>query len=330
MAAALGAIYEHGESSPSTPSPVAIKRPTTAAASEEVDLLRRERELLLRRIAELESDPVRVRASSSPPSSASSSGGGIVHSVHIRTSGSSETEEPPHPHVPLVMQPQPHGHGVNIEIRHQQQQHRQRYSHPSPRAGGATAVSVVNLRSSTEALNETGKQRARSAHAAPSSRVKLLPGRMAGPPSATITALARTATAKSRSVENLLADPSAVLGLKSANSEMNVMRTPSSKVGPSRLAPRGLRGATSELNMSRIGTRDKVRVDALESIASMPAELLGGQAKVKPNRDKIRQVLAMDSVIDLQRQLLTTVMENEVNPDLICGIFADILYMEPG
>ena len=34
---------------------------------------------------------------------------------------------------------------------------------------------------------------------------------------------------------------------------------------------------------------------------------------VKPNREKIRAVLKMSNVIELQRQLLTTVMENEVS-----------------
>ena len=81
----------------------------------------------------------------------------------------------------------------------------------------------------------------------------------------------------------------------------------------------------------RLGTGEKVRADAAMEglLASLPAELVsrgGGSAKggsksgslaavrgsVKPNRAKIGQILRTDSVIDLQRQLLTTVMENEV------------------
>ena len=47
----------------------------------------------------------------------------------------------------------------------------------------------------------------------------------------------------------------------------------------------------------------------------MPAELTAGVAarQVKPDRERIRSILNMGSVIELQRQLLTTVMENEVS-----------------
>ena len=48
-----------------------------------------------------------------------------------------------------------------------------------------------------------------------------------------------------------------------------------------------------------------------QSVVSMPAEL--ARFRVKPNREKIRAVLATTSVLELQRQLLTTVMENEVS-----------------
>lgn len=89
-------------------------------------------------------------------------------------------------------------------------------------------------------------------------------------------------------------------------------------------------GAKSELNMSRLGTNEKVRLDTMEGIASMPAEWTRG-LKVKPNREKISQILKIDSVIDLQRQLLTSVMENEVslpyvmaNSDLISAIWLEI------
>ena len=48
-------------------------------------------------------------------------------------------------------------------------------------------------------------------------------------------------------------------------------------------------------------------------LQSMPAELTAGVAarQVKPDRERIRSILNMGSVIELQRQLLTTVMENE-------------------
>ena len=80
---------------------------------------------------------------------------------------------------------------------------------------------------------------------------------------------------------------------------------------------------------------EKLRVDpliTLDGIASMPPEVVGNRKiststlalgssgsgssvglPVKPNREKIRAVLKMSNVIELQRQLLTTVMENEVS-----------------
>ena len=158
---------------------------------------------------------------------------------------------------------------------------------------------------------------------------------------------------KSKSVENLqgvqlgghgLSSATSVLGLKSANSEMNVaqnrLSTPTilGMVGgynPSATSRQTrLKGTTSELNVSRIGVTEKLRVDPLinlDGIASMPPEVAGNRKiststlalgssgsgssvglPVKPNREKIRAVLKMSNVIELQRQLLTTVMENEV------------------
>ena len=158
---------------------------------------------------------------------------------------------------------------------------------------------------------------------------------------------------KSKSVENLqgvqlggqgLGSATSVLGLKSANSEMNVaqnrLSTPTylGVVGgynPSSTSRQTrLKGTTSELNVSRIGVTEKLRVDPLinlDGIASMPPEVAGNRKiststlalgssgsgssvglPVKPNREKIRAVLKMSNVIELQRQLLTTVMENEV------------------
>jgi hypothetical protein len=51
----------------------------------------------------------------------------------------------------------------------------------------------------------------------------------------------------------------------------------------------------------------------MDGIASLPAEMAKGLRPLKPNREKIRTILSMSNVIDLQRQLLTTVMENEVS-----------------
>jgi hypothetical protein len=77
---------------------------------------------------------------------------------------------------------------------------------------------------------------------------------------------------------------------------------------------RRLSGTTSELNMTRIGTSEKVKVlETLEGVTSLPVELTRGiRGQVKPDRDKIRTILGMNNVIELQRHLLTTVMENEV------------------
>jgi hypothetical protein len=164
---------------------------------------------------------------------------------------------------------------------------------------------------------------------------------------------------KSKSVENLqgvqlgghgMISATSVLGLKSANSEMNVATTQNRLSAPTMLGAIGgyssasvvsrqprLKGTTSELNVSRIGVTEKLRVDpliTLDGIASMPPEVAGSRKishsastlalgpsgggsgiglPVKPNREKIRAVLKMSNVIELQRQLLTTVMENEVN-----------------
>ena len=112
---------------------------------------------------------------------------------------------------------------------------------------------------------------------------------------------------KSHSVENLIADPAnTVLGLKPANSEMNILGYG---------GRRRLSGTTSELNMTRIGTSEKVKVlETLEGVTSLPVELTRGiKGQVKPNRDKISTILGMNNVIELQRHLLTTVMENEVS-----------------
>lgn len=146
------------------------------------------------------------------------------------------------------------------------------------------------------------------------SRGLLLPGRMAVPANTPTTK--GDPASKSKSVENLLGTEGypggAVLGLKSANSEMNVHRhSVSGPLGAPR--PVRLKGTTSELNVSKLGHSEKVRFDVTDGIASLPAEIKGLKpVQIRPNREKIRTILSMSNVIELQRQLLTTVMENEV------------------
>ena len=144
-------------------------------------------------------------------------------------------------------------------------------------------------------------------------RGQLLPGRMAVPSSD---------VDKSKSVENLNNDPFLVLGLKPANSEINMHRNHQLQQQlqqqlqhPAAKPVSRLRGTTSELNVSKLGQSEKVRFDMIEGIASLPVEVTKGfrPNQVKPNRDKIRTILSMSNVIELQRQLLTTVMENEVS-----------------
>ena len=58
------------------------------------------------------------------------------------------------------------------------------------------------------------------------------------------------------------------------------------------------------------------RTDPAKWVLSMPAELVRG-FKIKPNREIIRQILETNSILELQRQLLTTVMENEVDKSIM-------------
>ncbi len=221
---------------------------------------------------------------------------------------------------------------------HYQQQHR--YSQPSNVL--APAISVVNLRhppgvlenllphqhNKSHSFNElTGGQSRFHSRAGANSfgvpqlvrtqynaRGVLLPGRMAVP-SAEGVSTNGDAASKSKSVENLNNDPYGlpVLGLKPANSEMNMHRHPSvAHLMPNK--PNRLKGTTSELNVSKLGQSEKVRFDIIDGITSLPAEMTKGLRPnhIKPNREKIRAILSMSNVIELQRQLLTTVMENEV------------------
>ena len=69
--------------------------------------------------------------------------------------------------------------------------------------------------------------------------------------------------------------------------------------------------------MDALSNKSSFQVSLVGStlLQSMPAELTAGVAarQVKPDRERIRSILNMGSVIELQRQLLTTVMENEVS-----------------
>ena len=284
------------------------------AISEEsgVEAMRRERELLIRRIQTLESRVNSGKGEAGP--------GGIVHSVQIKNGGNGGEAEL--------------GHQVNIEINPPKQQQQkqqqqqvppphQRYSHPSPKVS-----SVVNLVNSGQqqqpqqqgfhpeeprgARQRTGSFSSNAVKGLlPSSGVvrptKMVPssaGRIAVPSAVgsriggRLLSNNRILNPKSRSVENLfdgsqvfinlgfyrnsrkmgkipnfvkssitLSIPK-VLGLKSANSEMNVTRLGGSTrhLAPAAgAAPHGnrqqqgrLRGTISEMNVSRIGTNEKV------------------------------------------------------------------------
>ena len=188
-------------------------------------------------------------------------------------------------------------------------------------------TSVVNLRSSSDklkpgrsvdGLHALIRQRTDSLGGlqAPtrSSNSKFFQNRIAGPPNVhkLPPQLNRVLSndklsPKSRSVENLYDQR---LAMKPSNSEISLqpraMYLDSSQYK--------LKSTQSEQVLNKIGRTEKVRLDAVmsQSVVSMPAELARG-LRVKPNREKIRQVLSTSSVLELQRQLLTTVMENEVS-----------------
>ena len=116
---------------------------------------------------------------------------------------------------------------------------------------------------------------------------------------------------KSRSVENLYDQR---LAMKPSNSEISLQPRAMYLDSPQYK----LKSTQSEQVLTKIGRSEKVRLDTVlsQSVVSMPAELARG-LRVKPNREKIRQVLSTSSVLELQRQLLTTVMENEVSEILM-------------
>ena len=280
--------------------------------------------------------------------------GGIIHSVQIVTGGGYPAHSlgsgeyalsPARSETNLRKVSGPGDSGsVNIEIRQQQAGagagqgagqgagHRSTEQlHPGP-GKQARSTSVVNLRSGSErqlaagrsvdGLNALFRQRADSAASSqprPGPASRFFPARVTGPPTATASKLPPQLSRvlsndklapKSRSVENLYDQR---LGLKPASSEISLQ--PRGLYLDSGAGGGRLQAAQSEQLLTRIGRREKVRLEAVarlqsQSVVSMPAEL--ARFRVKPNREKIRAVLATTSVLELQRQLLTTVMENEV------------------
>lgn len=293
----------------------------------EVEQLRRERLLLLQRVAELESAGTISGQSSSSrkeqEAESESSISGIVHSVHIRTG-----QELGSAVVPSVTQQQNlkkssrsisqsdlSQNSVHIEIKNMSKSQDQLSKSRRKSSSTSPTVSVVSLKHAS--VDNLPAQLSKTRYLSPNKSGGLfgtgsvsksqilsrpaLPGRMVMGIKAK-----NNPKLKSHSVENLIDPSSTVLGLKPANSEMNMVQ-----IG----GRRRLSGTTSELNMNRIGTSEKVKVfENLEGVTSLPAELQNRQGlKIKPNRDKIRTILGMTNIIELQRHLLTTVMENEVS-----------------
>jgi len=109
---------------------------------------------------------------------------------------------------------------------------------------------------------------------------------------------------KSRSVENLYNDHR----IRSTNSEISLQPR---HVYADHYGTRIKDRTQSEQVLTKIGKLEKVKLS--QSVVSMPAELAKQhRLVVKPNRERIRQILSTNSVLELQRQLLTSVMENEV------------------
>jgi hypothetical protein len=238
--------------------------------------------MLLRRIQTLESKV------------GSGSKDGIVHSVQIRTNANAGNGSIGG--VSGGVGADELGHQVNIEIKPTQQQQQRpppppphhRYSYPSPKV--SSVVNLVNhhhqqqqQQQGFQPVAEGTRLRTSSfSNAQKPTRPKMIPstgGRIVVPSSSAagvgsrvggrVLSSNRTLNPKSRSVENLF-DASQVLGLKAANSEMNVMRSAglTRHLDPAAAAAQAaglrhpqvgrLRGTTSEMNVSRIGTNEKV------------------------------------------------------------------------
>ena len=366
--AALHAMSRHLAASPYTNRmvPPPPPPPPDIPMEVEIEVLRREREILLHRIGELEQgDQAAAAAAAAKEETPPPPAAGIIHSVNIRTNNSAINHSSPIKELVSSSRRSSRSQSdldaVQIEVKGSGHQRQKAVSQdhlgpqrPSP-IKQASSVSVVNLSSPTRSSSPydgSGLQRSRTnSFGAPqypprnSKAALLLPGRMSSKKSS--SGLNRLHLPedgssgqkglKSRSVEHLPHGAPTTLGLKAANSEVALIQ----KVGhPPK--PR-LKGTHSELNVSRIGVTEKLRVVGLNPIlgapsasahsidgaganASMPVDLaqtsgnavVGGllskaaSVPIKPNREKIRAVLAMSNVIELQRHLLTTVMENEV------------------
>ena len=270
---------------------------------------------------------------------------GIIHSVQIMTGGAytGSSLQSTEGSLTRVLSPLSqsetnlkkigdHPGSINIEIRQpgaeaaQLSRSSEQLLYRGARQPKVPHTSVVNLRASeeklnkgrsVEALNALHRQRTDSMGALPlqnrPSNSKFFQNRITGPPNVhklppqLNRVLSSKLSPKSRSVENLYDQR---LALKPSNSEISLQPRPM-YLDPSQYK---LKSTQSEQVLTKIGRTEKVRLDAVmsQSVLSMPAELARG-VRVKPNREKIRQVLGTSSVLELQRQLLTTVMENEVS-----------------
>ena len=264
---------------------------------------------------------------------------GIIHSVQILTGGGQGSLQsgdyvlsPSRSETNLRKVAGDNG-SVNIEIRggaggqEMSRSQEQLLKYPGAGVGSKHNNTIVNLRQTTErlahgrsvdGLNHLFRQRTDSGSSRPTNS-RFFQNRMTGPPMTSSghklpPQLNRVLSndklsPKSRSVENLYDQRLSGSGLKPANSEISLQQ-------PGHPLYRPLKSTQSEQVLTKIGRTDKVRLDTVmsQSVVSMPAELAktAAMVRVKPNREKIRQVLATSSVLELQRQLLTTVMENEV------------------
>ena len=244
--------------------------------------------------------------------------GGIIHSVQILTGGQQQVAQGPTERLVdrrLLSQSETNlrrlgeGHGsINIEIRQPGHLEQSRSSEhllyrperqPSSRKVSPMghSRSVVNLQLQQEEPTRSNSKFFQRISAPPP------PGTKVSPQLHRVLSNEKLSP-KSRSVENLSERARRDLSETSLQPRHHQLDSPSSR----------LKGAQSEQVLSRLGRDGRARLDPAlsSSVLSMPAELARG-LRVRPNRERIRQVLATNSVLELQRQLLTTVMENEVS-----------------
>ena len=244
--------------------------------------------------------------------------GGIIHSVQILTGGQQQVAQGPTERLVdrrLLSQSETNlrrlgeGHGsINIEIRQpgglEQSRSSEHLLYRTERQPSSRKVSpmghsrsVVNLQLGEEPTRSNSKFFQRVSAPPP-------PGTKVSPQLHRVLSNDKLSP-KSRSVENLSERARRDLNETSLQPRHHHHQadSPSSR----------LKGAQSEQVLSRLGRDGRARLDPAlsSSVLSMPAELARG-LRVRPNRERIRQVLATNSVLELQRQLLTTVMENEV------------------